>query len=123
VSYDYDYYSGRDLTYPKRPSRPSALPRNATAAEVRDYADQLEFYEAELESYKDVKAYYNETINRRTKELQTKLRDDYDITEAQLFVLWNKAWEDGHSEGFQRVVGIFDDLYDLASEFAALEKK
>lgn len=122
MSYDYDYYSGRDLIYPKRPSRPSALPRNATAAEVRHYADQLEVYEGETVIYKELDREYSDKLNGRLKELQTKLRDDYDITEAQFFVLWNKAWEDGHSSGLHEVVSIFDDLYDLASEFAALEK-
>lgn len=121
MSYDFDYYSGVDLVYPQKPSKPS-LSRNPSASEAREYADDLEYYETAMEEYKSDRAWYSTQQNNRLLELQTKLRDEYGITEAQMFILWNKAWEDGHSEGVQRVVGIFDELYSVASQFASLEK-
>jgi len=121
MKYDFDYYSGSDLIYPQKPSKPS-LSRNPSAAEARDYADDLEVYEKKLETYRSDRDWYSEQQNNRLLELQTKLRDEYDITEAQMFILWNKAWVEGHSEGIRCVVALFDEYYELASEFAALEK-
>lgn len=119
--YDFDYYSGADLLYPLEPSKPS-LSRNHSVAEAREYADDLEYYETAMTEYKSDRDWHSEQQNNRLLELQTKLRDEYDITEAQMFILWNKAWVEGHSEGIRCVVALFDEYYDLASEFAALEK-
>jgi hypothetical protein len=121
MNLDFDYYNGKDLIYPQKPSKPS-LSRNPSAAEARDYADDLEVYEKQLESYKSDLAWYSEQQINRLLELQTKLRDEYGITGDGMLILWNKAYELGHSEGLNRVVGIFDELYEVASEFAALEK-
>jgi hypothetical protein len=102
MSYDFDYYSGADLIYPQKPSKPS-LSRNPSAAEARDYADDLEVYEKQLESYKSDRDWYYEQQNNRLLELQTKLRDEYGITSDGMLILWNKAYEDGHSEGLNHV--------------------
>lgn len=121
MSYDFDYYSGADLIYPIKPSKPT-LGRNPSAAEARAYADLMEQYEDAVDAYKSDRDYYHLQQRNRLIDLQEKLRADYDITEAQLFTLWNKAYELGHSEGLNRVVAVFDELYEVASEFAALEK-
>ncbi len=119
--FDFDYFSGKDLHYPNKPRKPT-LGRNPDSVEAMAWAEAMVEYERELKSYKEDRDYYSDTINRRLKELQKKLQDDYDITDTQFSILWNRAWEEGHSEGLYRVVGIFDELYDIASEFAALEK-
>jgi hypothetical protein len=121
MSYDYDYFSGKDLHYPVKPTKPR-MGSTPTAAEARAYADNLEVYEAEMTDYTENKDWYNRQTNLRMIELHDRIRDDYDITEAQFNVLWRRAWEDGHSESLRRVVEIFDELYEMASEFAALEK-
>jgi hypothetical protein len=121
MKYDYDYYSGKDLLYPAKPAKPH-LKVGATSAEVREYANELERYEAALVEYNEHRDWYNSQTNLRLKELQDKLRDDYDITQAQFNVLWLRAWEDGHAHGLSEVVNHFDVYYDMASEFAALEK-
>ena len=122
MNYDFDYYSGSDLIYPQKPTKPILIGRNPSSAEFRAYADDLEVYEKQLESYKSDRDWYSEQQNKRLLELQTKLRDEYDITEAQMFILWNKAWIEGNSQGIRFVVALFDEYYDMASEFAALEK-
>jgi hypothetical protein len=121
MTYDFDYYGGKDLIYPVKPKK-AVLPANPTAADARAFAVQLEVYEAEWKEYLEHRDYYHTQIRGRHKELETRLRDDYDITEAQMHLLWARAWEDGHAEGLHRVVAIFDELYDIASKFAALEK-
>jgi hypothetical protein len=121
MDYDFDYFSGRDLHYPVKPAKPT-LSRNPNSIEARAWAEALEEYERELESYTENRDWYNSQINLRMKELHDRIRNDYDITDAQFAVLWHRAWEDGHSESLRRVVEMFDELYTMASEFAALER-
>jgi hypothetical protein len=121
MNYDFDYYSGRDLHYPALPKRPK-LSSVATSEEARKYANQLEVYETQMKESRQQRDEYTRSLNGRLFELKTRLRDDYDITEAQMHLLWGKAYEDGHSEGLRRVVDIFEELYEIASQFAALEK-
>ncbi len=120
MNYDFYYHSGKDLIYPAKPTKPT-LGRNPDAIEARAWADAMEEYEREMKGYTEARDEYTRSINGRLFELKTRLRDDYDITEAQMHLLWARAWEDGHAEGLHRVVGIFDELYDIASKFAALE--
>jgi hypothetical protein len=119
-SYDFDYYEGHDLPLPIKPIKPN-LGRKHASFEARAYADALEEYERELESYKENLDWYNSNKRARYTELQTKLCNDYDITVGQFTILWNKAQDQGHSEGLNRVVQLFDEFYDMATEFASLE--
>jgi hypothetical protein len=121
MEYDFDYFSGKDLIYPNKPTKPR-LSATPTAAEARRYADELEAYEIKLAEYRDRYDDYTRSINGRLFELKTRLRDEYAITDDQMHLLWARAWEDGHAEGLHLVADLFDDLYDLATEFAALEK-
>jgi len=120
MEYDFDYYGGKDLNYPNKPTKPR-LGATPTAAAARDYADELEAYEIKLKQYRDCYEDYTRSLNGRLFELKTRLRDHYDITDDQMHLLWARAWEDDHDEGLHRVVEIFDELYILASQFAALE--
>ena len=121
MDYDFYYFAGQDLIYPDKPTKPT-LGHNPDAIEARAWADAMEEYEREMKGYAEARDEYTRSINGRLFELKTRLRDDYDITESQMHLLWARAWEDGHSEGLHRVVGIFDELYEIASQFAALEK-
>ena len=121
MNYDFDYYAGRDLLYPNKPTKPK-LEKNHTPAAARSYADDLEQYEKEIENYKDDLNYYNDQHNLRLKEFQDQLRDDFGLTQAQFNVIWHHAWDRGHSSGLQEVYHYFTTFYDMASEFAALEK-
>jgi hypothetical protein len=120
MSYNFDYFSARDLRSPTKPAKP-ILGRDPTAIEARAWAEALEEYEREFEAYKENLVWYKNQITTRRNELMTQLRIDYGITEGQFTILWNKAWEDGHSEGLERVVDIFEELYSIARDFAALE--
>ena len=121
MSYDFDYFNGNHLLPPIKPTKPR-LKKDHTPAAARSYADDLEQYEKEIEIYQDNLSYYRAQKNMCLKEFQDRLRDDYDLTEAQMFVIWHKAWEHGHSAGLSEVYHYFDEFYDMASEFAALEK-
>ncbi len=121
MNYDFDYFSGRYLIYPTKPKKP-VLPANPRAADAREFADQLEVYETEQAAFREHLDWYNSQIASRQQELCDRLRDDYDITEAQLNVIWRQAWEDGHAYGLREVVSYFERYYEMAAEFAALEK-
>jgi ribosome modulation factor len=119
--YDYDYFEGKDLRYPAKPSKP-VLTRDPTAAEARAYANSLEGYERDLCAYQEDRDQYDREMTMRGQKLHDRIRDDYDITEDQFLLLWARAHDDGHSESLHRVVEIFEELYELATQFAALEK-
>ncbi len=120
MDYDYDYFSGQDLHYPIKPTKP-VLGSNPHPDDARAWADAMEAYDVKMAEYKEHRDDYTRSINGRLFELKTRLRDEYDITEQQMHLLWGRAWEDGHAEGLHRVVSIFDELYEIASQFAALE--
>jgi hypothetical protein len=120
-AYDFDYYGGMDIVYPTKPVKP-VLGRNADSVEAMAWAEALAEYESELKSYKEDCAVYGQEAGHRLKELQERLRDDYNLTEAQFFVLWHRAWEHGHSAGLSEVYHYFNEFYELVTEFAALEK-
>lgn len=119
--YDFDYYSGRDIDYPSQPARPR-LDTNATAAEVRAYADKLESYEKAMDVYNYEIREYNRLCNARLGEFKERVRNDNNLTEAQFIALWPKAWVDGHADGLQHVLYHFDELLEVAKDFAAVSK-
>lgn len=120
MDYDLNYYGGQDLVYPKTPIKPRLDPK-ADSTTAMAYARDLALYESEMKTYREQTQEYGHLCGQRLKELQDRLRDDYDLSQAQFDLLWNKAWEDGHSSGLHSVVYHFEELYDLASAFAALE--
>lgn len=121
MEYDFDYYSGIDLKYPVRLRKPR-LPVTETAEAHRAYADELEQYEKYNAQRKQDLIDYKKASSDRMTEFMNKLRDDYDLSQGQFDVLWNHAWEHGHSAGLHEVYHYFDEFYDMATEFARLEK-
>lgn len=113
---DADYYAGRDLPYPTRPSKPF-LPKDATPTEVRAYADALEAYNEAMVTYRDDMDAYNAGMRLRQSDLHVDLAAEYDLTPGQTAVIFSKAWEDGHSGGITEVINLFDELVDMVSRF------
>jgi hypothetical protein len=120
MDYDLDYFGGKDLVYPKTPIKPRLDPK-ADSTTAMAYARDLAVYESAMISYRELKQEYSRLCGQRQLELQDRLRDDYDLAQAQFDLLWNKAWEDGHSNGLHSVVYYFEEFYELATKFAALE--
>lgn len=116
MSYDFDYYSGADLKYPSKPTKPT-LGRNPTAVDARAFADALEEYERAIESYKEDKSYYKHCVNARMREFHEKLMKDYGLCQQEFDIIWNKAWEDGHSYGLSEVYSHFNSLFDFVIEY------
>jgi hypothetical protein len=118
--YDYAYYEGADLKSYSKPIKPR-LGRRPNSVEALAYAEALAEYERELESYKEHMEYYNQQRDGRMNQLHEAIQVDYDINPKQFAWLWSAAYENGHSEGLQQVVNRFDEYYNMASAFAALE--
>lgn len=121
MEYNVQYYSGADLVCPEKPNKPS-LGRNPTPDQARAYADDLEEYERELKRYKDDMSAYRVSKQLRMSALKTELKWDYDINDSQVSLLWDRAWDQCHSEGLHSVLESFDELYEMASAFVEMEK-
>jgi hypothetical protein len=117
---DFDYFSGKDLALPKHPKRPLRLAHNHTSKDARDYADAIAQFESAMVDYHAEISDYNTKTRARKQELKDTLRDVNDLNEDQFDLLWNFAWEAGHDEGLHRVVDMFDEYLDLATQFAKL---
>lgn len=111
-----DYYAGRDVAYPDRPSKPVVSDRESPAA-IRAYADALEAYNEAMETYRADKDAYNATLRDRQAELVVDLAAEYDLSPDQATVIFRKAWEDGHSGGIGEVIMIFEELLDMVEAF------
>lgn len=70
------------------------------ASRVIFHSDGREAYHAHLAAAQD--------------ELQASLAELFDTTVPEL--VWRKAWEDGHSEGYQRVAENYRELAELVTE-------
>lgn len=116
---DFDYYSGKDLTLPKHPKRPTLAPKH-TSQDARDYADAMEHFESAMVNYHAEISDYNTKSRAREQGLWDTLRDVNDLNEKQFKLLLNFAWEEGHSEGLQRVVELFNEYEDLTRQFVRL---
>lgn len=117
MSYDFEYYSGKMLRMPDKPAKPR-LERNANAIEARAYADALEEYEREMKSYDEDLGWYKSQMKSLMIQFQDKLRSDYSLSESEFSVLWNEAYNRGHSGGLHEVYHEFDSLHDFGLKFA-----
>jgi hypothetical protein len=116
MSYDFKYYSGEMLHTPVKPTKPF-LARNPTAVEARAYADALEEYERKRKSYDDNLSWYRREKAELLVKFQLELRTDYGLAESEFNVIWNAAWERGHSCGLEQVYYEFDTLFDFVKEY------
>jgi hypothetical protein len=123
---DYDYYRAADLEFPTKPKAPPCPDSKSSAGEFRVYADALETYEKE-------KAEYEASIDKIREELskrQSKFSDDLRvvagaetvITDAQHTILYDKAYEEGHSGGYPEIHFAYEELLDFYLEMIRVVK-
>jgi hypothetical protein len=110
VSYDFDYFSGNHLFTPSKPTKPT-LGRNPNAIEARAYADALEVYEKELESYDENLRWYYREKNSLLSDFKDKLRSDYNLPEEKFSVIWEEARARASDEGLYKIHDEFDSLF------------
>lgn len=65
------------------------------------------------------RADYRERLGRLEARWRQWLTDTYlpnpDISHSVEVEVWNRAWEEGHSEGYERVEQCFEDLATLVN--------
>lgn len=75
-------------------------------------------YTAELitdrDGMKAARQAYQEENNRLELKFRADLEADYDMTgHPKADLLFQKAWDQGHSSGYAEVANTYDDLYEL----------
>lgn len=103
------------IDYPARPSKP-VLPKNATSAQAREYADLLAAYETAGDSFNASREAYRAEENRLYAKFREDVEAEYNMAgHPKAQKLWDKAWERGHSEGLSQVLWWYDDLHELVA--------
>tara|TARA_R110000850_G_scaffold19968_1_gene59767 strand:+ start:227 stop:661 length:435 start_codon:yes stop_codon:yes gene_type:complete len=111
------YYAGNDIERPIRTSKPAGLFDRNDPQSLRDYADKMEAWQIVNAEYDLKIVAYRQDIRARQAELCNDLADENDMTVPQASVVFNVAWEDGHSEGFSAVIDRFEELAELIVNF------
>lgn len=119
MTYDFDYFTGRHLTYPQKPARP-VLGRNPSAIEARAFADAMEDYERGLSCYEEDMTFYKGEIKRLRNEFVEKLKADYGLCDAEFNVIWQEAESLGN--GLHETFIEFDRLFDFVKVYVKAMK-
>jgi len=122
MSYDFQYYSGEMLRMPEKPVKPT-ISRNPSAIEARAWADALEEYESELSSYKENLGWYRSEKNVLLEKFKEKVRASYGLSEEAFDVIWNEAWDRGHSAGLSEVYYNFERLEEFLGKWSKVQSK
>jgi len=110
--------NGFESPYPKKPSKPILNSKHSTE-EVLEYAKKLENYDKEFEQWKFNKSLYDEQDTKLSSLKEEFIKDyvgfyEY-VPKDKQDKVWNKAWGDGHSNGWYEVYLHLDELVELFS--------
>jgi hypothetical protein len=111
------YYAGDDLELPVRPAKPSGGFDRNDPQSLRDHADRMEVWQDANDAFGLQIAAHRRSQQSRRNELQRDLGIENNLTMAQAGVLFNVAWEDGHSDGFYAVINRFEQLVEIIENF------
>ena len=118
---DFTYYAGADLSYPARPVKPRMPARGEeTAAAFATYAQDLELYEDAMLAYRENTDNHRRMLRSRIDKCVYDLAVKYSISTEQAGLIWGRAWEDRHSEGFAAVIDEFEELFTLMEKYVKL---
>ena len=81
-----------------------------------------------MKDYSEIYSAIPENLSRgerlqRFKEMNAEFRKDLEAiygpggTQKQQDILFEKAWEDGHAEGYNAIVGVYCDLVELITKY------
>lgn len=109
---NFEKYDTR-IAYPERPHRPH-LPDKATSGQTREYAKELETWEAAVVQYREAKEVYDADCDRLMERFQDDLLRDLGIIgHVKAKELYALAWYRGHSSGLASVYDKARELVDL----------
>ncbi len=108
-----DYAS--KLVYPERLTKPKMPTFNVTPEVARKFADDLEAYNGSIDAVNAAKEAYRVDTNRLEREvLRADLAASYGLVDhPKEKMVWDKAWEHGHSNGLSDVLYWYDEFADM----------
>ena len=110
---DFSYYELEDVSYPVRPRKPKIPFINDSPEAFREYATKLEEWESLSAEYESALKDIQKIRVERMQEFKEELFSLYayaGISRETFDVIFEKAWEDGHSDGLYRVEDCVDEL-------------
>jgi hypothetical protein len=112
-------YYGAKIPYPSKPVQPVMLIKRAkdlTLDEINQLATIKAQYEADLAAWPRLRAAYSRSEAEGIRSLRRDLEADHHLVDhPRAQMLWEKAWENGHSDGLHSVAQWYDDLAELIS--------
>lgn len=116
------YYQGEDIAAPVLLPRPrSGKLDRSDPQSLRIEADKMEVWLNEKAAHDARWRNYRLTLTVRRLELREDLAEENDLNSAQATVLFNIAWEDGHSEGIDSVIDRFEALAETVQHVIDLQ--
>lgn len=104
-------------TYPSKPAEPAVLRKRAkelTDDEVATLGEVSRAYDEAKATYEADRRNYGTESGRLTTLLQADLEAEYGVTgHPKANLLWEKAYDRGHSAGMGEVINVWTDLVDL----------
>lgn len=101
------------LVKPHAPIMPNL--KYASSDEFRQYADELDAYHKEMEKYKEQKAELN-------AKFEHDLEKEYNFPKEVHEIIYNEAYSDGHSVGYNQVAYLYDKYAELVQSCMAYMK-
>jgi len=89
--------------------------KNAYNQDIAELEAQLSaIKERKKEHERSVRAEHNDEQYLLTAELRRSLEEEFSMVgHPKAELLWEKAWEEGHSSGYDEVVNCYEELLDL----------
>jgi len=110
------YYDKITVKLTSMPSKP-LVPINPSANDLRLLADKMDAYDADLQHYKDQRVAYMQEQNKLQQEFRNDLEAYYGVTNhPKADLLYDMAWDRGHSAGFLDVANYYSDLVRLIKD-------
>ena len=112
-----EYAKSLHPEYPSKPVKPIIRnPKSPSPTDHRDYAVALEKYEQEMAEWKIKRDEFNNFSSKINSELVEYIKEVAGlntIPEKYRDKVWNKAYEDGHANGYTEVYNQLIDLVDI----------
>jgi len=109
------YYDNND--YPKIPKKPFALLKTAgalTVDELKNISIIKCDYDALMRQYHDDVRNFNNRKNELRNDFEHDLAEEYGLLDhPKLNLIFAKAWDRNHSEGFSSVANEYANLVEL----------
>lgn len=110
-----------NLEYPSRPVKPR-LDEGATSVDARVFAEALADYEVKMTEYYLAQDLYSKSVSQFVDKWKQSLKEDSGFSQEQFDLVFELAYDRGHSCGYSEVESIFDDLRITFTKFLKVSK-